>query len=150
MTVVRTDLGDTREGARQMRFEQSSAVSARNVQKAIEEVGSNFVLGIAIAGEPLSEEIIEGHVFLNAVRFPAAFVGSLAVSRVAASGSSVISITKNNVQVGTITFGAGQSSGVYAMAAETTFAVGDRIDFVCPNPADANLSGIKLSLRGYR
>lgn len=40
MTIVRTDLRDTRERAREQRFEPTGAVTATNVQKAIEQVAT--------------------------------------------------------------------------------------------------------------
>jgi hypothetical protein len=40
MTMVRTDLGNTRESARRLRFEPTGAVTQTNVQKAIEQVAT--------------------------------------------------------------------------------------------------------------
>lgn len=45
MTTVSTNLGNTRESARQMRFEPTGPLQSTNVQKAIEEiVGENTLL----------------------------------------------------------------------------------------------------------
>lgn len=40
MTVVRTDLRDTRDRARTLRFEQTPLIGSTDVQSAIEEVGA--------------------------------------------------------------------------------------------------------------
>lgn len=41
MTLMRTDLGDTRERARELRFEPSTAIPNTNVQTAIERVSTS-------------------------------------------------------------------------------------------------------------
>ena len=40
MTLVRTDLGNARESARQIRFEPTGSITQTNVQKAIEQASS--------------------------------------------------------------------------------------------------------------
>lgn len=40
MTTVRTNLGNTRESARQIRFEATGPITQLNVQKAIEQIAS--------------------------------------------------------------------------------------------------------------
>lgn len=43
MSIIATNLRNTRESARQIRFEPVSGIPATNVQKAIEQLGSLFV-----------------------------------------------------------------------------------------------------------
>lgn len=109
-----------------------------------------FVLPISISGVPGSGEVIEGHVFTDQVVFAAGLGSSRARARVAPVGSAVFTITKNDVSIGTVTFAPASSTGTFAMASNQTFAIGDRIDVVCPDPADAALSGVKISIRGSR
>lgn len=40
MTILRTDLGNTRESARRLRFEPTGAITQTNVQKALEQAAS--------------------------------------------------------------------------------------------------------------
>lgn len=58
MSIVRTDLRDTRERARELRFEPVGALTARDVQKAIEQTATQpqAVTGTAVnaAASPYS------------------------------------------------------------------------------------------------
>jgi hypothetical protein len=107
-----------------------------------------FVLSIPITGKPSNLEDIECHLFVDNVNFPANFSGSLAKSAVASTSSKVFSILRNEVQVATVTFGAGQTTGTFAMASPLAVLVGQNIDLLCPATADATLADIKITLRG--
>jgi hypothetical protein len=109
---------------------------------------STFALSIGISGKPSAGEIIEAHLFVDPITFPAGLASSRAKSRVAATASSVFSIQKNGGQVGTVTFGIDSSTGTFAFASQVDMVAGDQMDIVCPNPADATLSGIKITIRG--
>jgi len=62
MSVVRTNLGNTRERAGQLRFEPVATISATNVQDAIVEVEAD----IAALTAPLREVTAAGAVTVNA------------------------------------------------------------------------------------
>lgn len=109
-----------------------------------------FVLSVSVDGVPGSGEIVEGHVFTDQTVFAAGLGSSRASARVAPIGSAVFTITKNNVSIGTVTFAPAATTGTFAMASNQTFAAGDRLDVICPDPADAALSGVKISIRGSR
>jgi hypothetical protein len=108
------------------------------------------VVSFAISGRPRSGEIVEGTVFVDPVSFPVDFEGSEAVSRVAAAAETVFSITRGDAEIGTVTFAADSSHGVFALEEETVFDIGESLDIVCPNPRDTTLSGVKIALRGRR
>jgi hypothetical protein len=61
MTTVRTNLGNTRERARQLRFEPTGTISSTNVQKAIEEVSGDVTSVIG----PLREVTAAGDVLVS-------------------------------------------------------------------------------------
>ena len=75
-------------------------------------------------------------------------LGCSAQADTAATASAVLSVRRNGSQVGTITFAA---AGTVATLATTSnaaqaFAANDFLDVVAPNPADATLADITLSL----
>lgn len=108
-----------------------------------------FELSITLTGTaPTDGEIIEGHVFADRMTFPAGLTGSKATARNTATSSAAFGIRKNAVQIATVTFGAGSPTGVFAMASNQSFVIGDQLDIWCPSPADVTLSGIKITLRG--
>lgn len=49
MTTMTTDMRETREAARRLRYEPSAGVTATNVQTAIETVQANLVAAVAVA-----------------------------------------------------------------------------------------------------
>ena len=68
-----------------------------------------------------------------------------------ATGSTVISILKNDVQVATITFAGAATAATVAAAADALFVAGvDRITIKGPATADATLAGFTLAVRGLR
>lgn len=75
MSIIRTDLGETRERAREVRFEQVSvgpiSIAATDVQEAIEETASELsamiagALRIVTAAGPVTVSSTEGGVAIN-------------------------------------------------------------------------------------
>lgn len=72
----------------------------------------------------------------------------VARAAVAATASTVLSLTKNGSQIGTVTFGAGSSSGTVVVSSAQTFAVGDTIGINGPAVADSNLSTVAVTISG--
>lgn len=91
---------------------------------------------------PAAGEEVIAHICTTEVTFPANFLGSIAKALVLATGTAVYSIRKNGVQIGTLTFTSASLVGVYAMASEAIFAIGDRFSVIAPNPRDETLSGV--------
>lgn len=110
-----------------------------------------FALSVIAGGIPGSAEVLEGHVFTDAITFPAGLGSSKATVDVAATvGSAVFTILKNKVSVGTVTFAVGAFTGTFAMASNLVTVAGDQVDIQAPSPANAALSGVKITLRGSR
>lgn len=84
--------------------------------------------------------------------FPANFTGSVSKALVAATATTVITIQKNGSSVGSITFAAAGTTGVFASSggASVSFAAGDMLSFVNQATADATLASIGTSLYGVR
>lgn len=97
---------------------------------------------------PGSGEIVL-KVYPRGVTFPAGLTESQAGAEAAAENDAVYRFTKDGVEFATLTFAAGSAEGVFACAADVTF--GDEpLRFVAPTPRDATLSGISITLVGYR
>lgn len=112
--------------------------------------GSRYDLILWDNARPSSGEELLRAVLSTTVTFLAGLGDSRAVAEVAATASSVFSLLKNGAQFGTITFGAGSASGVFASAADTIFSAGDILTVVAPTPRDATLSGVSATVTGYR
>ena len=84
------------------------------------------------------------------VEFPAGLANSQATLGTAATGSTVLSLKKNNTQFATCTFGAGGSTGAFAAASDTVFQRGDILTVVAPDPADDTAADLGFTLDGYK
>lgn len=90
---------------------------------------------------------------INSVRsfsLPTGLAGSIATLDVATTADSVFSITKNGAEIGTISFAAGNTTGILAMASTASFNRGDTFKVLAPLSPDATAAGISLSLLGSR
>lgn len=82
--------------------------------------------------------------------FPTSFTGSYATADVAATASTVLTVKKGTVTVGTITFAAGAAVGTFVAASITSLAPGEKIAVYAPATPDATLAGIAIVLAGTR
>jgi hypothetical protein len=98
------------------------------------------------AGQPASGAVIFRHVFSRAARLPAGTTLSRAVAGVAATGPSAFALLKNGAAIGTIQFAAGEAAASFAVAAAVDFAAGDLLAIAAPDPQDATLADIALTL----
>lgn len=114
-----------------------------------ERGGDRYEMGNWDSDRPATGEELYSWIMTTTVTFPAAFLGSVAKARIASTGTVVYSIRKNDVEIGTITFTA-SVTGVFALASQTAFAAGDRISLIAPDPRDATLSGVVVTVVGTR
>jgi hypothetical protein len=103
-----------------------------------------------IPGTHAGGALIAQIVFPRTVTFPAGFAGSQGYALVPATASTTLDVQQNAVNVGSITFGAGSGTATFSLAADTTFAPGDRLALVNQDPADATLADLSLTLKGTR
>ncbi|QZE59337.1 hypothetical protein MPK66_gp093 [Erwinia phage pEa_SNUABM_2] len=87
------------------------------------------------------------------------FGGSMAVADVAATAASVFKIsaydsaTQAVIQLGTVSFGAGSKTGVFAPLAayqdqEIILVSGDQMRVIAPDTADTTLNGVAITVAG--
>lgn len=110
---------------------------------------SRYDLASFDTDRPASGELIV-KIFLDGVTFRAGLTDSRAGAEVAATADAVFSITKNGTEFATLTFAASSATGTFACVADTTFALGDVLRVIAPNPRDATLSGVAATFIGYR
>jgi len=98
-----------------------------------------------------ASEIFFFKVFLDSVVFTINFSQSRCIALVAATAQAILIIKKNGIQVGTITFAAGGTVGVFGGAiADVKFVDGDYITIEGPAVPDATLANITATLFGER
>src|SRR5580765_7534956 len=82
MTMVRTNLDNTRERARQLRFEPTGTISATSVQKAIEEVASEAAVNppapTVVTASPYAATTTDVFIYVN-------FAGAVTINLPAAA-----------------------------------------------------------------
>lgn len=116
--------------------------------------GSNDIsFALSIVDQPLDGQIINISIpsYLK-VTIAAAMSGSSGKASVQAAAQSDFDVQKNGSSVGTIRFGATETSPSFIMASETEFdgGSGDYMTIVCPNPADSTLANIGITIKGTK
>ena len=101
-----------------------------------------YDLASAINGKPAVNAVVLNFVAPRSFAIPAGMAGSRARASVNATATTVFTIKKNGVDVGTLTFTAANANGVFAMAAQTAFVAGDLLTMVAPATADTTLADI--------
>jgi hypothetical protein len=112
------------------------APAAWGRENAYAEVAQHFV------GKPTSSQVV----FRFAAARAGTITGGAAVAAVAATASAVFSVKVNGSGKWNITFGAGQTVGVFTMSSEGAFVADDVITIVGPASADATLENLGLTL----
>lgn len=127
------------------------AVGGANVQAAIEDIAARTSLGvydIAFWAGGLMEnaEILFRMAVSRTFWIPVGAPNSVADSRVAANAQTILLMKKNGVQFGTITYAATGTDGVFSVAGETIFNVGDILTIEAPATADTALRDTSITL----
>ncbi len=98
---------------------------------------------------PRASQLIGKWTVVRNVTFSANYPGSKATAGYAATASTVLSIYKNGVVQGTITFGIGATVGTFVGSA-FSLVPGDILMVACPASPDATLAEISVTLAGTR
>lgn len=112
--------------------------------------GDFFDIALYAAGVYGNSELLFRFEFASTVVFPAALVGSVANALVDPAGTITLSIRKNGSEFGTVNFAAGAVNATFTSASGATFNVGDVLTVLAPASADADLSGVAITIRGSR
>lgn len=99
-------------------------------------------------GKPNVNEVLGRMISVRSFTIPVNCVGSYAFCTTAPTAAFSISILKNGVQVGTISFAAGATSGTFALATAVTYNPGDQFALRCvPATQDATFSDPVISIK---
>jgi hypothetical protein len=112
--------------------------------------GDRYDIAVWASVRPDSGEHLVQVVLPTPVAYYIGLTDSAARADTAATASTVFSICKNNTQFATLTFAPGATVGVFACATQTAFAAGDKLSIIAPNPRDATLGDISITLTGFR
>lgn len=115
------------------------------------DAGRSYDLAASMEGMPAAgQDVLPDLPMAHDISFAADFDGSVAELIIAPTAEAVFIITKNAVQVGTVTFAAGALIGVFASTghAVVSFLTGDQLGITAPNPQDATLAGPGFLLVG--
>jgi hypothetical protein len=115
--------------------------------------GDTLYFTVDDAGMPASGETFR-HIFADPATLLATAPNSYARALVASAGAAAWTIQKVTAlgvvtTIGTLTFST-SATGAYSVAADVSFAVGDELRLVAPNPRNASLSGVALTMRLHR
>lgn len=105
-----------------------------------------YDIAFCLYGNPLPG-VLSMFVADVAFALPGSSVG-YAKAITAATASTVLTFAKNGTQIGTITFGAGSTTGTIAIGSPTTFAPGDYLTISGPSTADSTLATIGVTFTG--
>lgn len=111
-------------------------------------VGDAYDILINALGRPGEGEEFR-FLFARSVTFPTDLAGSIGRLAVAPTADAVFSVLRNGAPIGTVTFAAGSTTGVFA-GAGALFLAGDMLALQAPSPRDATLGGILFTLAGNR
>lgn len=108
-------------------------------------------MGTFVSGSPSASEVVLRYVFARSVTFADEFAGSVASAGTAATASTVFIVKKNGSTVGTVTFSASGTTGVFATTGTTvSFAAGDVLELQAPSSPDSTLANVSFTLAGVR
>ena len=109
-----------------------------------------YIIHIFREGRSVSNMLWLRYIFSIECTFPVNLTLSLAKTRIASTINSVFLIKKNTIQIGTITFIAGNVAGTFLFSNAITFLVGDILEIIAPTISDITLTDISISLYGLR
>lgn len=108
-----------------------------------------YIVPVYWTSVPTASQILLDYIFTDVpATFFAGLPNSKAEARDAATAQTVISLKKNDVEFGTITFAASGTTGTFAAASDTIFNDGDKLTIQGPGSADATLARIAITLKG--
>lgn len=111
-------------------------------------IGDAYDILINALGRPGDGEDFDS-LFARGVTFPAGLAGSIARVSAAPTAEAVFSVLRNGSPIGTVTFAAAATGGVFA-GAGAAFVAGDKLTLRAPTPRDATLGGLLFTLAGNR
>lgn len=111
---------------------------------------AKFYVAVSPSGELASSEKLLRFTFAEFVTFPEDMGDfSFATSLVAADSDASFSLKKNGVEFGTVDFAMNATEGTFDTP-ETSFEPGDYLEIIGPQPKDADLADVSITLVGNK
>lgn len=129
-------------------LETSLSTDFRETPVVKPTVAKPYDLMIFLAGELDASEMAWRGEVLRAFKLQSDAHGSRASAAVAATGTPVLSIEQNGVEVLTVTFTG--DTGAFSTGGELTFVEGDVITIIAPASPDATLADVSICLFGEK
>ena len=121
---------------------------AGNDSAYVPTAGFKKSLVVFTAGVNTNAQVILSAALGIGISFLATAPGSFANAKVAATGSTVYTISKNGTPFATVTFAPSATTGTFTLATTTTFIASDIFEIDGPATADATLAGVSITLLG--
>lgn len=99
-----------------------------------------------VEGRPFGGEVVMRSLIVDNFTIPAGAAGSRVRSGNTAQATAVFTLDKNGASFGSVTFAAGASTGVVAVASATPFSAGDVLSIIAPATQDVTLADIAITL----
>jgi hypothetical protein len=105
-----------------------------------------YDIGGGMPGSPQANEVVLGYVAPRPFTLPAGASASRAQCITSATATTVFSIQRDGSTWGTITFPPDGIVGTFIASAAVPFVAGERLTVVAPDPADATLADLFITL----
>ena len=99
-----------------------------------------------LGSKPSAGQLIDRHVITRDETLPNGATNSQGSVVTDPAGAITMSIRKNTALIGTVNIAAGSNTATFTVAGDKIFAAGDVLDIIAPNPQDADLEDISITL----
>jgi hypothetical protein len=103
-------------------------------------------MALFVSGMPTANQLLFKMAIARPITIPVGATLSQAVAGTAATASYTLSLNKNGVSFGTITFAATKAVGTFTVSSSTSFVAGDVISVVAAATPDTTLSDVAITL----
>lgn len=110
-------------------------------------VAQDYLINTFLAEIVGADSVQAAFIIPGVMSMPKAATGSIARCNTASAADLILSVRKNNIEVGTITFTNGLTDGVIALTADVSFVQNDELSIVTPSPLGATPEGTKILFR---
>lgn len=136
---VASQFGDATVPVLSTTYFQIEVVEATD-RSALSKLHPFFIPGLPAAGATVYQTVFTETTILKTTTPTELYAG------VAATASSVFTLARNGVSVGTITVPAAGQTGTVSVGANVTFNAGDRLSVIAPGTQDATLADVAITL----
>lgn len=124
------------------------ANDARDQALAAASYAIAYDIPFRVDGPPAANDVILHFIAVRPFSLPAGLLGSLTTADIAATAEDILSVTKNGVEIGTLTFAAASDDATPASAAGASFVAGDVLKVTNQAVQDTTLANLRGTLKG--